>query len=97
MKNYKNNSENVFNSITKKIVKEELVPVGEEILKVKIELKLEIKNAVERLEKSLLEFHNEVMNGIDQITTLFKHHEEELEILIGDHARIIKIEEYLKI
>ncbi len=114
MKIKTNRSDNVFSSITRKIVKEELAKNNSVSDKrfTNLESRFDglenrfdslenrfdsLEDRFDDMENRFITFKNEIMNGIDKISGMFMKHNEEYEIIRGDHARLIKIEEYLKI
>ncbi len=84
-------SNNIFQTVIRKVVREELETVETRLVKTLDE------RIDEKLENTFRKFRDEIMVGIDQITGMFKKHEEEHEILSGQHKRLIDIEEKVEV
>lgn len=76
---------NIFEDKIRKVVKQELVPVREEIKNFKEEFN-EFKNKSE-------ERHNMVMIALDKVVGMFNKHEEEHAIISDDHRRLLELED----
>ena len=85
-------SDNVFHTIVRTVVREEVKSEIEKVEKrldekwdfrfFKFEEKME-----EKLENTFKKFRDEIMTAIDKITGIFKKHDEEHDILSGQHKR----------
>lgn len=91
-------SNNVFQTIVRKVVREELVDTEDRLTK-KLDYRIDQRFAEfeEKIDEKLNKFRNEIMIGIDKITGMFKKHNDEHEILNGDHKRLVAIEEKVEI
>ena len=94
MKTIKTGTHNVFQTVIRKVVKEEL-EIVEKRLVTTLDERIHNKfvDFEDKVEDKLSKFRNEIMTAIDQLTGMFKKHFEEHEILNGQHKRIIGLEE----
>lgn len=93
-------NENVFKSMVRSVVKEELIPVKEELIQVEKRLDYkwnmrfaQFEDRFDELEDKFNKLRNDVMTGIDQITGMFKKHDDEHQILSSQHQRLIDMED----
>lgn len=94
-------NENVFKSMVRSVVKEELIPVKEELIQVetrlnrRMDLKFqEFKEEIdEKLDNTYRKFRDEIMTTLDQIMGMFKKHDDEHQILSSQHQRLIDMED----
>ena len=54
-------------------------------------------NLDNKFESTVTKFRDEIMTALDQITGMFKKHEEEFEIFRSQHKRLIRLEEKVEV
>lgn len=97
--NKQTSSNNVFPTIVRKVVREELADTEDRLTK-KLDYRMDQKfvefeeRIEEKLENTLRKFRDEIMTGIDQITGMFKKHDEDHRILSSQHQGLIDLEYY---